>query len=160
MPGLQARSPVGGTWKANDDVSLTHQCFSPSPSPSLPFSLKINKIFKKIEYRKDPIYNKKLRCLGVNLTRHVNNLHNKFFRIILKGKKGTLLTNKNTMFLRLFQIYKDSLKLVHKCNRIPRKITQDSLLPHPSTPKQDKLTLKFTWKNKQARLGKKTLKKE
>ena len=29
------------------DVSFSHQCFSPSLSPSLPLSLKINKIFKK-----------------------------------------------------------------------------------------------------------------
>ena len=38
MPGLQARIPVGGTWEAT-----THGCFSPSLSPSLPLSLKINK---------------------------------------------------------------------------------------------------------------------
>ena len=37
MPGLQARSPVGGVWEAT-----THWCFSPSLSSSLPFSLKIN----------------------------------------------------------------------------------------------------------------------
>ena len=56
MPGLWARSPVGGAWEAT-----THWCFSPSLSPSLPlclnqlfcfkpvFSLclKINKIFLK-----------------------------------------------------------------------------------------------------------------
>ena len=35
MPGLRARSPVGGVWEAT-----THRCFSPSLSPSLPFSLK------------------------------------------------------------------------------------------------------------------------
>ena len=29
------------------DVSLTHPCFSPSFSPFLPHSLKINKFFKK-----------------------------------------------------------------------------------------------------------------
>ena len=44
MPGLQARSPVGAMW----DVT-THWCFSPSLSPSLPLSLKINKTFKKVE---------------------------------------------------------------------------------------------------------------
>ena len=38
MPGLQAKSPVGGMWKATP-----HCCFSPSLSPSLPLSLKINK---------------------------------------------------------------------------------------------------------------------
>ena len=38
MPGLQARSPVGGTQEAT-----THWCFSPSLSPFLPLSLKINK---------------------------------------------------------------------------------------------------------------------
>ena len=38
MPGLQARSPVGGVWEAT-----THWCFSPSLPPSLPLSLKINK---------------------------------------------------------------------------------------------------------------------
>ena len=38
MPWLQARSPVGGMWEAT-----THWCFSPSLSPSLPLSLKINK---------------------------------------------------------------------------------------------------------------------
>ena len=42
MPGLRARSPLGGAWEAT-----THWCFSPSLSPSLPLSLKINKIFKK-----------------------------------------------------------------------------------------------------------------
>ena len=39
MPGLQARSPVGGVREAT-----TRGCFSPSLSPSLPLSLKINKI--------------------------------------------------------------------------------------------------------------------
>ena len=38
MPGLQARSPVGGVWEAT-----TYWCFSPSLSPSLLLSLKINK---------------------------------------------------------------------------------------------------------------------
>ena len=38
MSGLWARSPVAGTWEAT-----THWCFPPSLSPSLPFSLKINK---------------------------------------------------------------------------------------------------------------------
>ena len=38
MPGLWARSPVGSTQEAT-----THQCFSPSLSPSLPLFLKINK---------------------------------------------------------------------------------------------------------------------
>ena len=37
-PGLQARSPVGGAREA-----ATHWYFSPSLSPSLPLSLKINK---------------------------------------------------------------------------------------------------------------------
>ena len=37
-PGLRARSPVGCTWEAT-----THWCFSPSLSPSLPLSVKINK---------------------------------------------------------------------------------------------------------------------
>ena len=41
MPGLQARSPVGGAWEATTDW-----CFSPSLSLSLTLSLKINKIFK------------------------------------------------------------------------------------------------------------------
>ena len=41
MPGLRARSPVVGAWEAP-----THWCFSPSLSPSLPLSLKINKTFK------------------------------------------------------------------------------------------------------------------
>ena len=41
MPGLRARSPVGGLQKA------TNECFPPSLFPSLPLSLKINKIFKK-----------------------------------------------------------------------------------------------------------------
>ena len=39
MPGLQARSPVGGAWEAT-----THWCFPSSLSPSLPLCLKINKI--------------------------------------------------------------------------------------------------------------------
>ena len=38
MPGLQARSPWGGTREAT-----THWCFSPCVSPSFPLSLKINK---------------------------------------------------------------------------------------------------------------------
>ena len=42
MRGLWARSPVGGVQEA-----ITHRCFSPSLSPSLPLSLKINKILKK-----------------------------------------------------------------------------------------------------------------
>ena len=41
MPRLWARSLVGGLQKA------TNGCFSPYLSPSLPLSLKINKIFKK-----------------------------------------------------------------------------------------------------------------
>ena len=43
MPRLQAWSLVGGTWEAT-----THWCFSPSLSPSLLLSLKINRIFKKL----------------------------------------------------------------------------------------------------------------
>ena len=39
--GVCERQPV--------DVSLTHQCFSSSLSPSLPISLKINKTFFKNE---------------------------------------------------------------------------------------------------------------
>ena len=38
IPGLQARSPVGGAWEAT-----AHWCFSPCLSPSLPLCLKINK---------------------------------------------------------------------------------------------------------------------
>ena len=48
MPGLQARSPVGGVQERQQiNVSFAHQCFSPSLSPSFPLSLKIskNKIF-------------------------------------------------------------------------------------------------------------------
>ena len=37
---------VGETQKATNGCSLTHQCFSLSLSPSCPFSLKINTIFK------------------------------------------------------------------------------------------------------------------
>ena len=40
--GGGARSPVGSMGEAT-----THWCFSPSLSPSLPLSLKINKVFKK-----------------------------------------------------------------------------------------------------------------
>ena len=40
MPGLQARSPVGGTGD-----TTTHWCFTPSLSPSLPLSLKVNKLY-------------------------------------------------------------------------------------------------------------------
>ena len=48
MPGLPAWSPVGGAWEAT-----IHWCFSSSLSPSLPFSLKINKqnLFKKTTRR-------------------------------------------------------------------------------------------------------------
>ena len=42
IPGLQARSPVGSLWEATNQC-ITHWCFSPSLSSSLPFSLKINK---------------------------------------------------------------------------------------------------------------------
>ena len=57
-PGLQARSPVGlgaGGERQPTDVSLSHQCFSPSLSPSFLIYLKLNKIFKekrniKLEY--------------------------------------------------------------------------------------------------------------
>ena len=42
MPVLQAWSPVEGAQEAT-----THWCFFPSLSPSLPLSLKINKIFKR-----------------------------------------------------------------------------------------------------------------
>ena len=42
MPGLWAKSPVGGVQGAT-----THRCLSPSLSPSLPLSLKTNKILKK-----------------------------------------------------------------------------------------------------------------
>ena len=52
MPGLWARSPVGGIWERQlIDVSLEHCFFSPTLSPSLPLSLKINKIFQKTVYR-------------------------------------------------------------------------------------------------------------
>ena len=43
VTGLQARSPAGGVRDATD------QCFSPSLSPSLPLSIKINKILKHKE---------------------------------------------------------------------------------------------------------------
>ena len=42
MPELLARSPVGGTGEAT-----TQWCFSPSLSPTLPLSLKINKIWRR-----------------------------------------------------------------------------------------------------------------
>ena len=38
VPGLQARSPVGGAREAS-----THCCFAPCLSPSLPLSVKMNK---------------------------------------------------------------------------------------------------------------------
>ena len=47
MPRLQTKSPTRAGKKQPIDVSLQHQCFSPSLSPSLPLSLKINKIFLK-----------------------------------------------------------------------------------------------------------------
>ena len=53
MPGLQARSPVGGAQEAS-----THWCFSPFLSPSNPLSLKlIDKIWKK--EKKTPKKNKR-----------------------------------------------------------------------------------------------------
>ena len=45
MPGLRARSPAGGM---RDASTLPQCCFSPSLSPFLPISLKVNKILKKI----------------------------------------------------------------------------------------------------------------
>ena len=48
MPGLWARFLAEGIYERQPvNVSLRHQCFSPSLSPSFPISLKINKIFKK-----------------------------------------------------------------------------------------------------------------
>ena len=44
MPGLWARSPIGGVREAT-----AHWCVSPSLSPSTPLSLKRNKIFKKMK---------------------------------------------------------------------------------------------------------------
>ena len=46
MPGFQARSPVWARWDAT-----THWYVSPSLSPSLPLSLKINKIFFRKVYK-------------------------------------------------------------------------------------------------------------
>ena len=43
MPELQAETPAGVNERQLINVSLTQWCFSPSLSPSLPFSLKINK---------------------------------------------------------------------------------------------------------------------
>ena len=43
IPRLLARSPAEVVWEATDHVSLAHQCFSSSLSPSLPLSLQINK---------------------------------------------------------------------------------------------------------------------
>ena len=48
LPGLWARSPVRGVQEA-----ITHWCFPPSLSPSLPLSLKISKLLKKIKYRNE-----------------------------------------------------------------------------------------------------------
>ena len=45
MPGLWARSPVGGMWEVGNNTLMF---LSLSFSPSLPISLKINKIFKKL----------------------------------------------------------------------------------------------------------------
>ena len=43
VPGLWARSLAGACKRQLIHVSLSHRCFSPSFSPSLPLSLKINK---------------------------------------------------------------------------------------------------------------------
>ena len=43
MPGLWAGPQLGACEKQLIYVSLTHLCFSPSLSPSLPLSLKVNK---------------------------------------------------------------------------------------------------------------------
>ena len=61
-PGLLVWSPVGACTGGNQsmllshiDVSLSHQCFSPSLSPSLPLSresIKMNKIKLKIKNKK------------------------------------------------------------------------------------------------------------
>ena len=55
MPGLRARSLVGGTWEED-----THWCFFPSLSPSLPLSLKIKK-----ENLKKKKWSYELKILGV-----------------------------------------------------------------------------------------------
>ena len=44
---LWARSPVRGIKKQMINVSVTYGCLSPCLSPALPFSLKINNIFKE-----------------------------------------------------------------------------------------------------------------
>ena len=50
VPGLLATSWLGVSERQLIDVSLIYQCFSPFLSPSLPLSLKINKILKKRQY--------------------------------------------------------------------------------------------------------------
>ena len=46
--------PSQGTWEGQPiNVSLSHRCFSPFPSPFLLLSLKINKVFKKQLLNKD-----------------------------------------------------------------------------------------------------------
>ena len=47
MPGFLARSHPGACEIQPTDASFTHQCFSPSLSPSFALSLKINTIFLK-----------------------------------------------------------------------------------------------------------------
>ena len=47
MPGLQARSPLGGVRKATDQC-ISHTLMFLFLYPSLPLSLKINKVFKNI----------------------------------------------------------------------------------------------------------------
>ena len=64
MPGLQARSPVGGVGEATD------QYFSLSLSPSFPLCLKIN-IYKleKLWKRKIGIYNEETWRTSTILTK-------------------------------------------------------------------------------------------
>ena len=72
MPGLWARPSVGSTQEAT-----THWYFSPSLSPSLPFSLKINKynLSKKKEKESNLIYNCiKKKHLKIHLTKEVKGL--------------------------------------------------------------------------------------
>ena len=71
IPGLQARLPVGDMWEAT-----THWCVSPSLSPSLPVSLKINKIFFKEKILKNQCLLPIMKCISVCSSQPWMNINN------------------------------------------------------------------------------------
>ena len=86
-----------GVWKRQlVYVSLTHQCSSPSLSPSLPLSLKINK--QNLQKKKRDCLNRMERetdlpiCKSLIYTEHIQNSHCK-----LRGKRHHAINGTQTI---------------------------------------------------------------